>query len=149
MWEGMEAGIVAGVRTSRSTEFTHYQTPEDQRGPLWWLDEQYHAERAVTTAAGMVDMAQSDTARYLANRLLDQRLDHLERVEDIIDAVLEDLSQTEPSWLVEACRRRYLKGEAWATVAAGVGMSPSVLQGKCRRAVDAIRHIRSGQPTHQ
>ena len=119
----------------RKRDIDHLRTPPDQRGSWWWLVEHQLAEVAVTSAAGMVDHAIHDAARCIARQQLDRRLDWLEVVEDNCDAILVELRKLSPSWLVEACEARFMRGESWTAIAARLGMSKAVLVSKCERAV--------------
>lgn len=105
-----------------TSDLTHIQTPTEQRGAQWWFAEHSFAEQGVTTAAGMVENARGDTMQYAARRLLDQRLDHLEDVENVCDALLCELRRTAPD-VADMVERHYIKGEAWRVVGEAHGMS--------------------------
>lgn len=109
-------------------DIRHIQTPAHERDALWWMVEHEVAESAVTSAAAMMDRATSDLLRSLYSRLLDQRLDHLEEVDDTCDAILHELRVADPN-LADAVERRYVGREAWASIAADTGRSPRALYG--------------------
>lgn len=107
---------------SRHSDLDHIQTPPDERGAQWWLAEHAQAEQAVTSAANMVERSRGEYMHDVATALLDQRLDHLEAVEDMCDALLCELRETAPD-VADMVERHYLKGEPWGKVAERHGMS--------------------------
>ena len=119
----------------RKRDVDHLLTPPDQRGAWWWLTEHQLAEVAVTSAAGMVDHATNATARCIARKQLDRRLDHLELTEDRIDAILDQLRTQAPVWVADACEARFVRGESWTAIADRLGMDKARLVSRCERAV--------------
>ena len=116
----------------------HLQTPTNQRGAEWWLREHAPAEHAVTSAAGMVECATSAELAYFGRKQLDARLDHLEHVEDVCDAIIDEMRKTAPA-LADMCERYYIKGETWASIGGDYGMSANKAYGRCATALRRLR----------
>lgn len=85
------------------------QTDADH-GVLWWLKEHAIAERAVTIASAILDESTDPRVRELWSNLLDIRLDRLEVVEDVCDAIISRLRETEPPWVADAVAAHWIKG---------------------------------------
>lgn len=110
------------------------RTPPDKRGAQWWLAEHAQAEQAVTLAADMLERAHNESMRDLASRLLDERLDHLEHVEDTCDAILDALDPDAR----DMAERVYLRGETWGSVAKRHGMTYATAYARLGRALAKV-----------
>lgn len=91
----------------------------------------------MTSAANMVETASNESMRDLASRLLDVRLDHLERVEDTIDAILDALDPDAR----DMAERVYLRGETWGSVAKRHGMTYATAYTRLDRALAKVRFL--------
>ena len=110
-------------------DLKHMRVPERKRGALWWLQERELAERAVTLADALQDSARNDYTRYLARKLLDERLDYLASVDDLCEAILRELALTDPA-TADAASRHYLKRESVTSIAEGRGTDVRELRGR-------------------
>lgn len=121
-------------------DMRHAQTPPNQREAEWWLLEHAEAERHVTSAAHIVELAEEADARigghqaHMARRILDAALDHLEETEDRCDAILAALCSTAPA-IAEACEGVYIKQRTWRAVAEDMGKDGGKLYEAARRAL--------------
>lgn len=116
-------------------------TPQNQRGALWWMREHKWAEQAVTLASKALDSAASDRERELWSRLLDVRLDHLERVEDECDRILDSLRSREPAWVAEAAESYYVKGTPLVDVAHALHRGRTYVSATVPRALERLDRI--------
>lgn len=105
----------------QARDIDHIQTPTDQRRAAWWMMEHACAEQAVTIAARMMETAPTESMRYVAQRLLDRRLDHLERVEDVCDATLREARAVDPD-AADMAERHYIHGDAWRVLGEAHGL---------------------------
>lgn len=119
-------------------ELKHIRVPENQRGALWWLCERELAERAVTLADAIIESSHDDYTRYLGRKLLDARLDYLERVDDTCDAILCELSKSDPV-MADVAKRHYLKHEDMTAIARGRGVPMAELRSRMYRVLGRFR----------
>lgn len=115
-----------------SRDIRHMATPVDKRDAIWWLEEHSLAELAVTMAAEMVDSARAVRMLRFHERLLDVRMDHLEVVDDMCDAILARLSKVDRD-AAEVAAKHYLHGVPWARCIPGKSYAQA--QGAVLKAV--------------
>lgn len=107
----------------RDSDLEHNQTPPGLRGSLWWLEEHGAAEHAVTSASLALDAATDQRERALWSRLFDERLDHLEAVDDECDRIVSALRESAYPWVAGAVAAHWTEGRPLVTVASEAGLS--------------------------
>lgn len=130
----------------RDSDLEHNQTPAGQRGALWWLVEHGAAEHAVTSASLALDSATSDHERALWSRLLDERMDHLEAVEDECDRILAALRESAQPWVAGAVAAHWTEAHPLVAVADELGMSYAYASRAIRAA---LRKVDAGEGVSQ
>jgi len=130
------------VARVRDSDLEHNQTPAGQRGALWWLEEHGAAEHAVTSASLALDSATSDHERALWSRLFDERLDHLEAVEDECDRILAALRESAQPWVAGAVAAHWTGAHPLVAVADELGMSYAYASRAIRAA---LRRLDAGR----
>lgn len=116
----------------------HKRVPEEERGALWWLIERELAERDVTLADIIIESSRDDFMRYRGRKLLDVRLDYLERVEDTCDAILCELSKVDPD-MADVAKRHYLKHEDMTAIANERGVPMTALRTRMYNVLGRFR----------
>ena len=119
-------------------DLKHMRVPENQRGALWWLCERELAERAVTLADTIIESSHDDYTRYRGRKLLDVRLDYLERVDDTCDAILCELSKSDPV-VADVAARYYLKHEQMTAIARERGVDMAALRSRMYNVLGKFR----------
>ena len=124
--------------SGRAPNLGHTQTPVPLRGALWWMREHEVAEHAVTVASRGLDA--TDEPRYRAgmSQRLDMRLDHLELVEDVCDAIIDALRASAPPWVADATQAFFVRGEGLESIASREGKSPDYVLSTCYRALRTL-----------
>lgn len=119
-------------------DLKHMSVPESDRGALWWLHERELAERAVTLADTIIESSREDFTRYLGRKLLDVRLDYLERVDDTCDAILCELSKSDPV-VADVAARYYIKHEEMTAIARERGVDMAALRNRMYSVLRGFR----------
>ena len=105
------------------------------RGPLWWLREHAEAERAVTMAWEL-DGGPMTGAWF--DRMMDARVDHLEKVDAACDRFIEELAEVASQELADDVRAVYAMGESLQDVARRQGMRSNTLYDMVKRAAGRL-----------
>ena len=144
LWENGSQAIVgrshALDRAVFNNDLEHVSTPPGKRGAEWWLCEHHRAEMAVTSAAAIRDNAKTKEMARFGCKLLDYRLDHLELVEDVCDAILCELRK-QCAGLADVCERRFIKGMTWRAAKVGTAYEKCNSGTLSRSATRALKRV--------